>query len=488
MSEVWIAAAPGEEARARGLAEVLNALGFKADATPPPEAEIAAKVEAAKCVLTLWSAEPAPAWMTAAVTMALDRKKLVNAELKKDATPALFHAAPRIDLARGDRTIFKERFSALIAELDKLSPTKADPAAMPAALAAARAALLQKAAPKKSGGLATLSIAVVALFVVGFGAGRLINAIRNGDFQFITAMADAAPTSARATAPRHAATTPTTPPPAATPSFATATLQAEAWRDTAARINAENAREIKSGAERGEPIAQALACLGHLAGAEGFLPSPTAAREFCDASAAQNQPAGLYYSWVLRRAAPHAGISEAAARERLAEASRLGWTNAQIDYAQVLAGSGSIEAQGEAGRLFLAAAERGDARGQFFYARWLRDSPAGPRDPTAALPFLEQAVAQSQTDAQHMLATLYRDGIGVQRNEGRAKALYEMAAREQHAPSMFNLADMLRTGTPEERARAIVLYQGLACMRDELRIQPLAVQRLRALQASATCR
>lgn len=488
MSEVWIAAAPGEEARARGLAEVLNALGFKADATPPPEAEIAAKVEAAKCVLTLWSAEPAPAWLTAAVTMALDRKKLINAELKKDATPALFHAAPRIDLARGDRTVFKERFSALVSELDKLSPTKADPAAMPAALAAARAALLQNAPAKKTGGLATLGIAIVALFVVGFGAGRLINAIRNGDFAFLNEMADAAPTSARATAPRGGAATPTTPPPAAAPSFAAVTLQTEAWRDTAARINAENAREIKSGAERGEPISQALACLGHLAGAEGFLPSPTAAREFCDASAAQNQPAGLYYSWVLRRAAPHAGISEAVARDRLAEASRLGWTNAQIDYAQVLAGSGSIEAQGEAGRLFLAAAERGDARGQFFYARWLRDSPAGPRDPTAALPFLEQAVTQGQTDAQHMLATLYRDGIGVPRNEGRAKALYEMAARANHAPSMFNLADMLRSGSPEERARAIVLYQGLACMRDELRIQPLAIQRLRALQASATCR
>lgn len=485
MAEVWIAAAPGEEARARGLAEVLSALGFKADAAPPPEAEIAAKVEAAKCIVTLWSAEPPPAWLTAAVTMALDRKKLVNAELRKDATPALFRAAPRIDLARGDRTIFKERFGALIVELDKLSPTKADPAAMPAALAAARGALLRATPEKKSGGLATLGIALVALFVVGFGAGRLINAIRNGDFQFMTAIADAAPTSVpapRATAPAAA------PPPTEAPTFAASRLQAEAWRDTAARIDAENAREIKSGAERGEPIAQALACLGHLAGAEGFLPSPTAAREFCDASAAQHQPAGLYYSWVLRRAAPHAGISEAIARERLAEASRLGWTNAQIDYAQVLAGSGAIEAQGEAGRLFLAAAERGDARGQFFYARWLRDSPAGPRDPTAALPFLEQAVTQGQTDAQHMLATLYRDGIGVARNEGRAKALYEMAAREHHAPSMFNLADMLRTGSPEERARAIVLYQGLACMRDELRIQPLAMQRLRALQASATCR
>jgi TPR repeat protein len=135
----------------------------------------------------------------------------------------------------------------------------------------------------------------------------------------------------------------------------------------------------------------------------------------------------------------------------------------------------------------LAAAEAGDARGQYQYARWLRDSRAGPRDPAAAIPFLDRAAHSGELEAAHMLATLYRDGIGAARNEGRAKALYEQAARGHYAPSMFNLADMLRTGSQAERARAVSLYRELACMQDEHQIQPLAAQRLRALQQSAAC-
>jgi TPR repeat protein len=166
----------------------------------------------------------------------------------------------------------------------------------------------------------------------------------------------------------------------------------------------------------------------------------------------------------------------------------LNWSPAQIDYAQVLAGEASAQSQAEAGRLFLAAAERGDPRGQFFYARWLRDSSAGPRDPTAAAPYLERAAERGQVDALHMLATLNRDGIGVPRNEARAKTLYERAAQQNFPASMFNLADMLRSGTEAERTRAVTLYSALACMPDERQIQPMAVARLRALRQSAACR
>jgi TPR repeat protein len=233
-----------------------------------------------------------------------------------------------------------------------------------------------------------------------------------------------------------------------------------------------------------------MACLGHMAGVEGFLPSPTAAREFCDAAAAQHEPGGLYLSWVLHKTAPHAGLSNADAEARLAEAARLGWSAAQIEYGLVLApdARASLEAQAEAGRLWLAAADAGDPRGQFQYARWLRDSRAGPRDPVAAVPYLERAANGGQPEATHMLATLYRDGVGVPRNAGRAQALYEQAARRNHPPSMFNLADMLRQGAREDRTRAVELYKQLACMGDEHQIQPLAVQRLRALQESAQCR
>jgi TPR repeat protein len=100
---------------------------------------------------------------------------------------------------------------------------------------------------------------------------------------------------------------------------------------------------------------------------------------------------------------------------------------------------------------------------------------------------LRRAAEANQADALHMLATLYRDGVGAPRNEAEAKALYARAALQNYAPSMSNLADLLRDGSPEERTRSIELYRQLACMTDEHQIQPRAVGRLRALQVSYSC-
>jgi TPR repeat protein len=318
---------------------------------------------------------------------------------------------------------------------------------------------------------------VAALFLVGFGVGKLISAYRSGEFLVAT-------TTAEATSTAEAAT----PAPTQTEALSWRFLERQPWRQAAARLGDPD--DIKRRAMQGEARAQTMACLGHMAGVEGFLPSPTAAREFCDAASAQHEPGGLYLSWVLHKTAPHAGIGGTEAHRRLAEAAQLGWSAALIDYGQVLMpdARAPLEAQAEAGRLWLAAAEAGDPRGQYQYARWLRDSRAGPRDPVAAVPYLDRAATGGQPEAMHMLATLYRDGIGVPRNLGRAQALYEQAARQRHPPSMFNLADLLRQGSRDDRARAIELYKQLACMRDEHQIQPLAVQRLRALQESAVCR
>ncbi|MBL8538251.1 MAG: sel1 repeat family protein [Hyphomonadaceae bacterium] len=481
MAEVLIAAAPGEDARARGLAEALAALGFDAAAGAPAEAEIAGAVDGAKCILTLWSGTDPPASLAVLATLALERKKLISAETAVDATPTPFRGGPRIALAPRDRNAFRDKFRELVTELDKFSTNKGNMDALPAALATARAALVQKqtaSGPKPWRTLGVFAGAVAILFIVGFGAGRVIDAARRGELHFsLPTFPRAAPTAAR---------TPETAPPTPTQPDVLATLETAPWRDSAARLG--DAAPIKAGAERGEARAQALACLGHLAGVEGFLPSPTAAREFCDASAAQNDPAGLYFSWILRRTAPHSGIPETVARERLAQAAARGWLPAIIDYGEVLSEPGSsLQAHAEAGRLFLAAAERGDARGQFFYARWLRDSPAGPRDPSAAIPFLQRAADQNQRDALHMLATLYRDGVGVTADASRARALYDRAAQQNYPPSMFNLADLLRDGSEQDRARAIALYRQLACMRDERQIAPMASRRLAALRETAQC-
>lgn len=478
MAEVFIAAAPDADAQAGGLAQALKTLGFDAAAGAPAESEIAKLVDDAKCVIGLWSRGAPTAELAMLAALAHERKKLVSAELIADATPAPFRGAPRIDLALRDRTLFKTRFQALVVEIDKLSPTKANVAALPSVLAVVRSALLKR---RESGGekqLKTLGVfaaAVAALFVVGLGAGRVINLVRSGDLTMASLQFATTPAQA-------AATTTSTPAPVIT----SAALERTPWREVAAQIDETLAEQIETRASAGDADAQALSCLGHMAGTAGFLPSPTAAREQCDAASAQNNAAALYLSWQLRRTAPHAGLDEATAAARLRQAAEAGFTAAQIDYAGTLPGDRASQA--EAGRLWLAAAERGDPRAQFFYARWLRDSPAGPRDPSAAIPYLTRAAEANQADAQHMLATLYRDGVGAPRDEARAKALYDQAARQKHAPSMFNLADMLRTGSPEERARSLALYRELACMTDEHQIQPRAVGRLRALQEAYSCR
>lgn len=478
MAEVFIAAAPDADAQAGGLAQALKTLGFDAAAGAPVEAEIAKLVEDAKCVIGLWSRGAPTAELAMLAALAHERKKLVSAELLTDATPAPFRSAPRIDLALRDRTAFKPRFEALIVEIDKLSPTKANVAALPSVLAVTRATLMKRretAADKQWKTLGIFAAAVAVFFAVGFGAGRVINMVRAGEltlasFQFSTQQA-------------QASATPTATP---APALTSAALERTPWREVAARIDEPLAEQIKARAAAGDADAQTLACLGHMAGSPGFLPSPAAAREQCDLAAAQSNAAGLYLSWQLRRTAPHSGLDETTAAARLKQAADAGFAAAQIDYAATLPGDRASQA--EAGRLWLAAAERGDPRAQFFYARWLRDSVAGPRDPTAAIPFLERAAEANQADAQHMLATLYRDGIGIPRNEAQAKALYDRAARQHHAASMFNLADMLRGGSPEERARAIELYRSLACMTDEHQIQPRAIGRLRALQETYSCR
>lgn len=475
MAEVYIAAAPGDEPLARGLAEALNALGCDVAAGAPGEADIAKLAEESKAILALWPRQADSAtWLTALGVLAQERRKLICVELTAGRTPALFKTAPTIDLALRQRADFKTRFTALVAEIDKLAEKKADTEKLPDILAKTRLALLNPPGTKRKPYAAWGAIAagVALLFAVGFGAGRIVNAIRSGDFLVASNTANAAPASA-ALEQRPAG-------------FTQADLQRRAWREIAASIDAETGERIKAEAREGEPLAQALACIAHMGGAPGFLPSPAAAREQCDAGAAQDNPAALYFSWVLHRAAPHAGIDQATARGRLARAAQLGWTPAIIDYALTLPNDQASQAQ--AGRLFLAAAERDDPRGQFQYARWLRDSSAGPRNPTAAIPFLERAANHGQPEALHMLATFHRDGIGVAINPTRAKALYDRAAQQEHPPSMFNLADMLRSGSQSERARAITLYQALACMRDERQIAPMAQARLRALQASASCR
>lgn len=475
MAEIVIAAAEGDATRASAFAEALKALGFDAAAVASAPPELAKAVEETKCVLALWSVRVGGSWLVALATLALDRKKLVCGEISGEATPAPFKGAPRVNLDARDRVVFKQRFGALLTEFEKLGLKPSKPDALPDALAKARAALRarnpekRRASPWAQAGIA--AAIMVALFTVGVGASRMMAAVKHG---------------APALGPQAAEATQTRLVLQPGYGLTEAELETLPWRESAARIGAPEAARIKADAANGVAFAQSLACLGHMAGAPGFLPSPTAASGFCDAASAQNDRAGLYLSWTLRRTMPNAAITESVARDRLAQAARLGLTAAQVDYALTIApdAHAPMPAQEEAGRMLLAAAESGDARGQFYYARWLRDSPAGPRDPAAAIPFLQRSAAAGEPDALHLLATFYRDGTGVPRDLDKARDLYGRAAAENYPPAMFNLADLVRNS---DGARAAQLYSQLACMRDEHEISAMAIRRLHAMGQAARC-
>ena len=475
MAEIVIAAAEGDATRASAFAEALKALGFDAAALVSAPADLAKSLEEAKCVLALWSAQIGGSWLVAFASLALDRKKLICAEMTAEATPAPFKVAPRVNLDARDRLVFKQRFAALLAEMDKLELKAGKVEAMPDALAKARAALrardpqARRVSVWTQAGIA--AALMVALFAVGVGASRVMAAMKEGGAMLRPHVAEATPTRL-VLQPGYGLTE--------------AELETLPWRDAAARIGAPEAARIKADAANGVAFAQSLACLGHMAGAPGFLPSPTAASGFCDAASAQNDRAGLYLSWTLRKTMPNAAITESVARDRLAQAAQLGLTAAQVDYALTVApdAHAPMQAQEDAGRMLLAAAENGDARGQFYYARWLRDSPAGPRDPTAAIPFLQRSAAAGEPEALHLLATFYRDGKGVPRDLNKARDLYDRAAVENYPPSMFNLADLVRTS---DSARAAELYGQLACMHDEHEISAMAQRRLHAMGQTARC-
>lgn len=470
MTKLVIIATEADEACAGAIAEALAVLDLKAVRKPD-------EAGGADCVVAFWSEEGlADPQMIMQATLAMHHGKLVGVSTGRAGAPDMFKAAPHADLGVRDRAAFQRNAELLIGEMEKRLGLKTKPEGRTDALIKLREAVGAGARRNGLGGArfpAIAALVAAALFVVGAGIGRVIQDFQSQPRLVLRSTAAHADTAAAAIAAHPFGLAPEH-------------LRALSWREAGARIDTSQADAIKRAALSGDAFAQTLACIGHLAGVQGFLPSPAAAQSFCDAAAEQNYPAALHLSWALYRSSPHALVDAETARARLEEAARLGWPAAEVDYALLLAPDhdAALDDQMRAGRLLFAAAERDDARAQFFYARWLRDSPAGPRDPSAAAVYLERAVEHGRADAMHMLATLCRDGVGVARDRERAQELYEAAARQDFAPAMFNLADMVRQ---TDRARAQALYARLACMRDEVQISALAGQRLRAMGQRVSC-
>ena len=105
----------------------------------------------------------------------------------------------------------------------------------------------------------------------------------------------------------------------------------------------------------------------------------------------------------------------------------------------------------KAGEWYRISAENGCSRGMTNYACFLRDGHGVGKDPEKAAYWFEKS---GSPRAKRLLAQMYLEGNGIQKDVGKAKELLESAS-ERDRKAMFILGDLIYS---EDRARAVSLF------------------------------
>ncbi|HVZ99955.1 MAG TPA: TIR domain-containing protein [Caulobacterales bacterium] len=176
MSHVLLAHAPGEEERAALVAEKLDALGYKvrqdADIARPlspfERRKLAAEIDAAACVLVLWSREAAETpSLRAAAARALAQRKLAVARLDFSAPPVR-GAANLVNWLGNEQSRAWRQVLGAVGAAAKPRATAQGAAPRPAAAANAPAPAPARA--EKKGGGAGLALMLLVLIAAGGAA------------------------------------------------------------------------------------------------------------------------------------------------------------------------------------------------------------------------------------------------------------------------------------------------------------------------------
>ena len=111
-----------------------------------------------------------------------------------------------------------------------------------------------------------------------------------------------------------------------------------------------------------------------------------------------------------------------------------------------------------------ALANQGDMRAQHRLAQMFAEGVGVPRDDRAALRWFRQAAEQGSTEARYELALMYSLGRGVPRDRSRAAHWYGLLAEDGHVTAQYLLARMHETGSGVTRnlSRAIWWYRRAA--------------------------
>lgn len=92
-------------------------------------------------------------------------------------------------------------------------------------------------------------------------------------------------------------------------------------------------------------------------------------------------------------------------------------------------------------------AEAGDAVAQHNLAVLYQDGLGVRANPTEALKWYERAAEQGNAEAQFMTGLMYSDGVGTEQNYDKAFYWYKKAAEQGHDEAQNNLAARYASGT-----------------------------------------
>ena len=155
--------------------------------------------------------------------------------------------------------------------------------------------------------------------------------------------------------------------------------------------------------------------------------------------------------WILAQAACTFAMAQPPVSTHEAEYAQAAAAYQKQDFATVI-------------RLLQPLAEQGDATAQHNLAVLYQDGLGVPASAEKALYWYEKAAAQGQAEAQFMAGLMYSDGNGVPQNYEKAAFWYRKAAEQGHADAQNNLAARYATGTGvvKDLAEALKWYRAAA--------------------------
>ena len=130
----------------------------------------------------------------------------------------------------------------------------------------------------------------------------------------------------------------------------------------------------------------------------------------------------------------------------------------------------------QAFKLYRAAADQGNARGQFNVGYFYRMGLSVPEDAAEAARWYRLAAEQGHASAQNNLGFLYATGEGVPRDEATARRLYSDAANQGSATAQTNLGLMYLNGRggTKDKAQARLWFKKAAAQGNKPAIEALA--------------